>query len=81
MRKVKYPLVFWLFLSPVLFAFVIVILVPFILGVGYSFTNWSATARLGESLKFVGIENYAKILKDPDLRLFVYDDSPIHCST
>lgn len=65
MRKVKYPLVFWLFLSPVLFAFVMVILVPFILGVGYSFTNWSATARLGESLRFIGIENYAKILKDP----------------
>jgi raffinose/stachyose/melibiose transport system permease protein len=65
MRKAKHPPVFWLFLAPVLFAFVMVIVVPFILGVYYSFTNWSATARLGDSLKFIGIGNYAMILKDP----------------
>jgi raffinose/stachyose/melibiose transport system permease protein len=65
MRKAKHPPVFWLFLAPVLFAFVVVIVVPFFLGVYYSFTNWSATARLGESLKFIGLENFAKILKDP----------------
>jgi raffinose/stachyose/melibiose transport system permease protein len=65
MRKTKHPPVFWLFLAPVLFAFVMVIVVPFILGVYYSFTNWSATARLGDSLKFIGIGNYAMILKDP----------------
>jgi len=64
MRKAKHPPIFWLFLAPVLFAFVMVIVVPFMLGVYYSFTNWSATARLGDSLKLIGIENYAKILKD-----------------
>ncbi len=65
MRKAKHPPVFWLFLAPVLLAFVVVIVVPFLLGVFYSFTNWSATARLGETLSFIGLENYGKILKDP----------------
>lgn len=65
MRKAKHPAVFWLFLAPVLFAFAVVIVIPFFLGVYYSFTNWSATARLGDSLKLVGLQNYAGILKDP----------------
>ena len=65
MRKAKHPAIFWLFLAPVLFAFVMVIVVPFVLGVYYSFTSWSATARIGDGLRFIGIGNYAKILKDP----------------
>jgi raffinose/stachyose/melibiose transport system permease protein len=65
MRKAKHPAVFWIFLAPVLFAFAVVIVIPFFLGVYYSFTNWSATARLGDSLKLVGLQNYAGILKDP----------------
>jgi len=65
MRKAKHPAIFWLFLAPVLFAFVVVIVIPFFLGAYYSFTNWSATARLGDSLKLVGLKNFAGILKDP----------------
>jgi raffinose/stachyose/melibiose transport system permease protein len=65
MRKAKHPPVFWLFLAPVLLAFALVIVIPFLLGVYYSFTNWSATARLGDSLKLVGLQNYVGILKDP----------------
>ncbi len=65
MRKAKHPPVFWLFLTPVLFAFTVVIVIPFFLGVYYSFTSWSATARLGDSLKLVGLANYAGILRDP----------------
>ena len=65
MRKAKHPPVFWLFLAPVLLAFALVIVIPFLLGVYYSFTNWSATARLGGSLKAVGLRNFAGILKDP----------------
>jgi raffinose/stachyose/melibiose transport system permease protein len=65
MRKAKHPAVFWIFLAPVLFAFAVVIVIPFFLGVYYSFTNWSATARLGDSLKLVGLQNYVGILKDP----------------
>ncbi|MGA2381156.1 MAG: sugar ABC transporter permease [Spirochaetia bacterium] len=65
MRKAKHPAIFWLFLAPVLLAFVVVIVIPFFLGAYYSFTNWSATARLGDTLKLVGLANYAGILKDP----------------
>ncbi len=49
-RKVKHGAIFWLFLAPVLLAFVLVIVVPFFLGAWYSFTNWSATARAGDTL-------------------------------
>ena len=65
MRKAKHPAIFWLFLAPVLFAFVVVIVIPFLLGAYYSFTNWSATARLGRDAQAVGLANYAGILKDP----------------
>ena len=65
MRKAKHPPVFWLFLAPVLLAFVLVIIIPFCLGVWYSFTNWSATARLGDTLRFIGFENYTRIFHDP----------------
>jgi raffinose/stachyose/melibiose transport system permease protein len=64
-RKAKHGAIFWLFLAPVLLAFILVIVVPFFLGAYYSFTNWSATARAGETLKLIGLANYAKILKDP----------------
>jgi raffinose/stachyose/melibiose transport system permease protein len=64
-RKRQHGAIFWLFLAPVLFAFLVVIVVPFFLGVWYSFTNWSATARAGETLRLIGLVNYAKILKDP----------------
>jgi len=64
MRKAKHPAIFWIFLAPVLFAFVMVIVVPFVLGVCYSFTNWSATARLNDALRFIGLRNYLGILKD-----------------
>jgi raffinose/stachyose/melibiose transport system permease protein len=64
-RKAKHGAIFWLFLSPVLLAFLLVIVVPFFLGAWYSFTNWSATARAGETLKLIGLANYVKILADP----------------
>jgi raffinose/stachyose/melibiose transport system permease protein len=65
MRKAKHTPVFWLFLAPALIAFVLVIVFPFLLGVWYSFTNWSATARIGETLQFVGFANYSRALRDP----------------
>ena len=51
-------------LTPVLLALLVVIIIPFVLGIYYSFTNWSAAA--GENtLQFVGFENYKKSLEDP----------------
>ena len=60
---------FWLFLAPVLFAFLVVIVVPFFVGAFYSFTDWNATARAGQSLSFVGLRNFATIFRDPS---FIY---------
>jgi raffinose/stachyose/melibiose transport system permease protein len=64
-QKKENSLVFWLFLAPVIFAFLMVIAIPFALGVFYSFTDWSSSARTAGGLKFVGLGNFARSLKDP----------------
>ncbi|MFW6214482.1 MAG: carbohydrate ABC transporter permease [Alkalispirochaetaceae bacterium] len=58
-------LTFWLFLAPVLFAFLMVIVVPFLIGSYYSLTDWNATARIGQGNAFVGLAKYGESLKDP----------------
>lgn len=63
--KRENALVFWLFLAPVLVAFALVIVVPFILGIYYSFTNWSSSARADSVVRFIGLENYSKSFADP----------------
>ena len=62
-------LTFWLFLAPVLLAFLLIIVVPFFVGAYYSLTDWNATARTGAGLTFVGLENYRTIFGDPS---FIY---------
>ena len=49
--KLEDRLIFWLFLAPVLFAFFMVIVIPFFMGAYYSFTDWSASARTGAGLQ------------------------------
>ena len=63
--KQQKTFVFWLFLAPALLAFMAVIVVPFILGVVYSFTNWTSSTRADSALKFIGFENYIGSFKDP----------------
>lgn len=58
-------LTFWAFLAPVLFAFLMVIVVPFFVGAYYSLTDWNATARAGQGLSFVGLENFLRTFQDP----------------
>lgn len=58
-------LTFWAFLAPVLFAFLMVIVVPFFVGAYYSLTDWNATARAGQGISFVGFENFLRTFKDP----------------
>jgi raffinose/stachyose/melibiose transport system permease protein len=67
--KKENQFVFWLFLAPILFAFLMVIIIPFFIGAFFSFTNWSAAARAGETLQFVGLGNFTGSLKDPS---FIY---------
>ncbi|TFG82346.1 MAG: sugar ABC transporter permease [Spirochaetales bacterium] len=63
--KKENSLVFWLFLAPVLVAFFVVIVVPFFMGVFYSFTNWSSSAKADGGLRLIGLQNYIASFKDP----------------
>ena len=50
-----------LFLFPLLFAFAVTVIIPLILGIGYSFTNWDGIRVKG----FVGFDNYTRMFKQP----------------
>ncbi len=63
--KKERSVIFWLFLTPALLAFAVVIVIPFFLGVIYSFTNWTSSSRVGDNLRFIGFENYIGSFKDP----------------
>ncbi len=67
--KQENRIVFWVFLTPILFAFLMVIIIPFFIGAFYSFTNWSSTARAGATLDFVGLTNFTESFRDPS---FIY---------
>ena len=60
--KAKRKLTEFLFLLPTLLAFVLVIIIPFILGIYYSFTDWQGTGAVSQT---VGFENYKAIFQDP----------------
>lgn len=61
-KKFKNKVIFWSFLFPVLFSFTMVIVIPFLMGIYYSFTDWDGI----KSGTFIGLENYAKIFSsDP----------------
>ena len=55
-------IIFWIFLLPALFSFAMVQIIPFGIGIYYSFTNWSATAQL--SIDWVGFKNYVDAFRD-----------------
>ena len=57
-RAKKHDWTFWLFLTPVLIAFFSVIIIPFFIGLYYSFTNWNATSPQAE---FIGLSNYTTL--------------------
>jgi ABC-type sugar transport system permease subunit len=57
-RELKYGL---FFISPSIFFFLVFWLVPVLLAVYYSLTNW----KLGPTASFVGLKNYADLFYDP----------------
>ena len=57
-QKVKYFLIFAAF---PLFAFLVVLIIPFLLGAALSFTNWNGV----QFSKLVGLQNYVNALQDP----------------
>ncbi|MCL2322652.1 MAG: sugar ABC transporter permease [Oscillospiraceae bacterium] len=60
--KSRNNLVFFTFLLPVVFAFCMVIVIPFFMGIYYSFTNWNAIT--GTEVKWVGLQNFKALAGD-----------------
>ena len=60
--KPKNSLIFYLFLIPSIFAFFMVIIIPFFMGIYYSFTDWAAIT--GSTVTWVGLTNYFAVFKD-----------------
>mgnify|MGYP001454572615 FL=1 len=61
-RQTKDKLVFWLFLSPALISFIIVVIIPFFMGIYYSITDWQAVP--GVKVNWLGLENYKNMFSD-----------------
>lgn len=55
-------LTFWLFLTPTLVALGLVVIIPVIMGLFYSFTNWDGLAFT----EMVGFKNYMALFQDED---------------
>ena len=53
---------FYLFLFPAVFTFCMVIVIPFFMGIYYSFTNWNAIT--GTTVEWVGLQNYSAVRSD-----------------
>ena len=60
-KKNKINKGFWLFIAPSLFALITVVLIPFIIGIYYTFTNWNGA---NPNYNFVGISNYTNLIND-----------------
>ncbi|EUB14968.1 ABC transporter, permease protein [Shuttleworthella sp. MSX8B] len=54
-------IVYFIFLFPLVFAFAVTVIIPLVLGVGYSFTDWTGI----KITKFVGLANYSSMFHDP----------------
>lgn len=61
-RYRKDKIVFWVFLAPALGSFLLVVIIPFFMGLYYSMTDWTAIA--GAKTNFVGFENYKAMFSD-----------------
>lgn len=51
-----------LFTFPLMFIFAIVVIVPFIIGIGLSFVEWDGLSK--HAMTFVGLSNYAQVFSD-----------------
>lgn len=62
MRRKKDKAWYAIFVIPLLFIFTTVVIIPFVIGMGYSFVSWDGMP-LNEKT-FVGIDNYIRIFSD-----------------
>lgn len=61
----------WEFTLPALAFYSVFFILPVILGFYYSLTNWNAIKLSGEVVKFIGFDNFKKILTTPELRTVI----------
>ena len=57
---------FWVYVGPALFAIIMVVFIPFIIGIYYTFTNYNGA---NPQYNFVGIRNYISLFDDQQ---FIY---------
>lgn len=58
------------FTGPGLFFFIVIVILPFFMGVYYSLTSWNGVS---DKINFVGLSNYVKILHDEKfLKAFIF---------
>jgi len=57
---------FWIFVLPILLAFTVVVIVPLITGIYYSFTEWNG--RVDQIPQFIGLKNYVTVFGDEGFR-------------
>ena len=69
LKDQKHGLAYWAFVGPSLFAFSLVVLIPLILGIYYSFTNWNG---IGSDIEWVGFKNYIKVFTDEGFRSSIF---------
>lgn len=58
----KRNLSFWYFVGPILFAYIVIQLIPLLVGIYYSFTDWNG---INSTVKLIGFKNYFTAFKDP----------------
>lgn len=56
---------FWIFVGPCLFAMTLVVIIPFLIGIYYTFTNWNGASP---DYDFVGISNYLSLFSDSQFK-------------
>lgn len=61
-KRLKSKITTALFVIPSLFVFINVVIIPFVMGIVYSFTNWNGFAFKGST--FVGFKNYTSAITD-----------------
>lgn len=60
-KKHHRKIVYFIFLFPLLFTFGVTVIIPLVLGIGYSFTDWTGI----KFTQVVGLSNYTSMFKDP----------------
>ncbi|CAH1054369.1 sugar ABC transporter permease [Paenibacillus sp. FSL E2-8871] len=63
-KSVKRNLIAAAFIVPSLFIFINVVIIPFVMGIVYSFTDWDGFKFAGSN--FVGFDNYVRVFQDSD---------------